>query len=412
MSLYTTECRLTASGLDDLILPISTVSVRMRHQLASYMSWTLPDPLPYTDQIIDRISGNMLLYCSIDGGELVQVLRTFLRSIYFTQGSKNMVLTLAGDRQISFASVISHLDIDKVISQKRNDDETHTLDVHPDFSITPRFTVDFGKDSPLRLNTVFFNIYNDRATMTITGPFEAPLEYTMSRWMLDEGEGTYIEDIGQGLDGEIIDPAATPVISWVETPAEGPAQDYCLNFTYNYDQDRVGVETAYYLPVGNLYPMTIEAWVRLSSGAPRRLVVVSNLGDWRFDHLSDFGPIFIFYLDWGYLALEITNNEGEAQTYYFGETEDAANYNEWAHVAVVLDNGEVRFYLNGVQSELWDGWESEEFPLGGQQPYPLLIGHGYDLGTFRGQIADVRIWSEARTEQQIYDNMMAGKGDL
>ena len=401
MSLYTTECRLTASGLDDLILPISTVSVRMRHQLASYMSWTLPDPLPYTDQIIDRISGNMLLYCSIDDGELVQVLRTFLRNIYFTQGSKNMVLTLAGDRQISFAFVGAQIFIDKVIRRARDSSGVYTLEANPDFSLTPRYIVDFGGANHIRLDTVFFNIGKENATMTMSGlKYEVALTDLAARWMLDEGAGTFAEDIKGDCHGELEGPPE--ITTWDLVGEGGPEQESCLHITEWWTVADIGVKTGYYLSSGDNFPLTFEAWINTEENESG--CIISNLGTASEEGIWwDDWSNMVFYMAY-FPKLEVSMGS------HWARTATPVPENEWIHIAAVIEADKITVYFNGVEQETEAG--SLGSTEGGEQPYPLRIGWSYDLFALKGKCADVRVWTEARSQAQIQANMNAGKEDL
>lgn len=78
----------------------------------------------------------------------------------------------------------------------------------------------------------------------------------------------------------------------------------------------------------------------------------------------------------------------------------------WTHVAVVVDReaGEVRFYLDGVA---WPDASSAPFvagirrwsDLGWRTPY--LAGH--QGARLDGLVRDIRLWSVARTQAQIYD---------
>ena len=395
------ECKLTASGLDDLTLPVSFVTVRMRHQIASYMSWTLPDPLPWTDQIIARIGGNMLLYCAEPGEPLGLVLRTFLRNIYFTKNADKMILTLAGDRQISFASVIDQTTLEKIIQKRKVYSGELTFESAPDFSLTPRYTVDVGGGVEIVLDTVFFNIDKENATMTISGNIpEPPVPVTHSHWPLNESQGTFAPDIEAGLNGEI--DGIEELTTWAEVGAEKPAQDYCLHLLSNPSPyGLAGVKTAYYFGSGSFHPMTLEAWVWLDSSASGIQNIISNLG-----HSQEYlYPVFSWYLgstDTLRLMIENESTPG-SELYNWATTNQAIAREEWTHLSTTIDDGQIRLYLNAVEAPLrLHGYEDAP---GGDQPYPMRIGFTYQYGSFAGKIARVKIWPEIRTPAQLLESM-------
>lgn len=95
---------LKADGLSDLELPVHTITIRMRDVRASYLNCMIPDPVAYTDAILERADGQMHLY----GGELTmdgvrhleELIYGNVDNIYFGVGSGNM-LTLTGLRYIT-----------------------------------------------------------------------------------------------------------------------------------------------------------------------------------------------------------------------------------------------------------------------------------------------------------------------
>ena len=76
---------------------------------------------------------------------------------------------------------------------------------------------------------------------------------------------------------------------------------------------------------------------------------------------------------------------------------------QWTHVAFVLDNGTGYIYLNGVQVGTAN-LSSVNTPSGNDS---LIIGQRVAGGSilFSGEIDEVRIWSVARTQQEIMANM-------
>ena len=79
----------------------------------------------------------------------------------------------------------------------------------------------------------------------------------------------------------------------------------------------------------------------------------------------------------------------------------AAVLNEWQHVAVVFKTDNVLFYLNGVE------YSRGSAPSGGSTVNNLKIGEYANSSqwNFNGQLDEVRIWSDVRTQGEINDNM-------
>ncbi|WP_176560234.1 discoidin domain-containing protein [Brevibacillus dissolubilis] len=105
---------------------------------------------------------------------------------------------------------------------------------------------------------------------------------------------------------------------------------------------------------------------------------------------------------------------------YFGFNTGQANLigtsstgmaNKWTHVAAVFTNGTpspstVELYLNGQKQNL--AHQTAYVTTSARAATSTVrIGHYYggDLYSFRGKMADVRIWNHARTQSQIIANM-------
>jgi hypothetical protein len=74
---------------------------------------------------------------------------------------------------------------------------------------------------------------------------------------------------------------------------------------------------------------------------------------------------------------------------------------EWRHVAATWNKGKAAVYVDGEMTC------QQTFEKAAAARVPLRIGKGSaDLGRhFNGELSDIRIWSVARTEQQIRDDM-------
>lgn len=84
-------------------------------------------------------------------------------------------------------------------------------------------------------------------------------------------------------------------------------------------------------------------------------------------------------------------------------TSQIMNTNQWHHVAVVIDNGTIRLYV--------DGQESANHSFTGNPSHspdmPINIGGspGFSGRHFKGVIDEVRIWDEARTQEELINFM-------
>ena len=88
----------------------------------------------------------------------------------------------------------------------------------------------------------------------------------------------------------------------------------------------------------------------------------------------------------------------------FAQANTQVYRNRWTHVAVSYDGTTARFYING------DAAGSGAVGFGGLLANDLHIG-GTATGNFlSGQLDEVRLWSEARSQQQIRANMQRELG--
>jgi hypothetical protein len=98
-------------------------------------------------------------------------------------------------------------------------------------------------------------------------------------------------------------------------------------------------------------------------------------------------------------------------------TANAVPLNTWTHIAGTFDGTNVRIYVNGamVGSVVWPTWEQNSYPsVSTTTPYGIVypanvdfsIGKRFDWGYhFKGKIDEVRVWSVARTQTELSNNM-------
>jgi len=98
---------LRADGLEDFELPVSTIQMRIRDVRGSYVRVTVPNPTEYTQEILARASGRMIIFAgeqTADGQQhLEEIIYANIQNLYFNQGSTN-ILTLAGTRFITHSN--------------------------------------------------------------------------------------------------------------------------------------------------------------------------------------------------------------------------------------------------------------------------------------------------------------------
>ncbi len=152
--------------------------------------------------------------------------------------------------------------------------------------------------------------------------------------------------------------------------------------------------------------VTMEAWVR-----PDRLI-----GSWmplffKGDSVSSHNRGYSLWLNnSGYLHL--STSDGSNQT--ISTPSGLIPSDTWSHVAAVIDrtNGTMSVYVNGELSAS----ASVRTNAAVSTDAPLRIGYAFENSTsynaFEGAIQDVRLWSVARTAEQIADNhAVALQGD-
>ena len=159
-------------------------------------------------------------------------------------------------------------------------------------------------------------------------------------------------------------------------------------------------------------PRTVEAWVNVPADTPNSKRVGVILGN--YDNVS--------YSDISRFNFEIYSN-GNPRIYWNVSKDETISYvaknvnvnvGDWVHIAMVLDD------IDNIASTYINGEKVNEEVI----PYPiptdttyreLKIGSDYrknsETGTpqmtFNGQIADVRVWSTVRTDEEIKANYNA-----
>ncbi len=196
----------------------------------------------------------------------------------------------------------------------------------------------------------------------------------------NEGSGTAASDAsGLGNNGTLANGA-----SWSSAGHTGAA----LSFTTN------GWVT---IPAGPSLDMTsamtLEAWVRPTSGTGWRTVLLKEAGS---------------RLSYGLYSANNASRPGVWTTTngadYFLLGTAAVPTNTWTHLATTYDGAALRFFVNGVQVST-----KTAVPAITPGSGPLRIGGNAIWGEyFRGQIDDVRLYNRALSATEIQTDMNTG----
>ncbi|MEX2311928.1 MAG: LamG-like jellyroll fold domain-containing protein, partial [Rhodospirillales bacterium] len=129
---------------------------------------------------------------------------------------------------------------------------------------------------------------------------------------------------------------------------------------------------------------TLEAWINLSDPSSlQNIIDKSGGGNVNYRLFVEDGHIGVFSQD----SATVKTADGIVQA------------GEWTHVSASFDGSNVTFYVNGERVS-----DPQAFSTDGINAGALTIGRD-DLGRYvDGMIDDVRIWSDARTADEIRDN--------
>ncbi len=179
---------------------------------------------------------------------------------------------------------------------------------------------------------------------------------------------------------------------------------YMINAQTNYALEITADGTSFYLAgldeilVSNL---TMEGWVKFD-GAVLPVDNYTALVDFRNASNAASKALIFKTLDDNIT----TSYEWNEQWVYEGAG-NIVPADEWHHIAIVIsgDDAETRFYIDGVETGTDASYTlGDELPLGEN----IRVGAGLSAETFRtvlGIMDEIRIWTIARTEDEIFENM-------
>ncbi|MEA5564202.1 LamG domain-containing protein [Anabaena sp. UHCC 0399] len=232
----------------------------------------------------------------------------------------------------------------------------------------------FGKISEVRLWNIALKdteiLANSQVYLTGNEPG------LVSYHRLDEGSGNEARDYtGNGNNGTIVG-----ANWWGNTKVLAAPIAQVMNFDGNGDYITIPSSL-----LNNRSAFTMEGWIK-----PASFVGTTSL--FGQNDLVKFGLISQELAIW-------TNNSNLLKTAY------PYSANEWHHVAVVGDGQKVSLYIDGVK-KVEGGSTTTNY---GTSTYPVTIGAGVWNGgekePFTGQMADIRVWSVARTAAEIQANI-------
>ena len=153
------------------------------------------------------------------------------------------------------------------------------------------------------------------------------------------------------------------------------------------------------------YPFTVETWINVNSfTSPYSCIFASD------NPSSNYFGFWFQLNSTGCLRLELGDGSGAGYSDRKGkQTTSAVPLNEWVHVAVICNSStDIHFYMNGVEksSVATDGTGS--VPSITHNSDNARIGNldtPFDYHPFNGQIDEIRLWNNARTELELRDNM-------
>lgn len=144
--------------------------------------------------------------------------------------------------------------------------------------------------------------------------------------------------------------------------------------------------------------LTMETWVKRSVNPERPFILTFH----QPDELDKQNVILLGIQSTGELAMTYNDNLGSGDVDKIGTAQVPTN--EWTHIAVTIaaDNS-VKTYINGVLDFTWS------IPIRPIDGGYFSIGQDFDSNAitddFLGQMDEVRIWSDVRTQDELRSNM-------
>ncbi|KZN52087.1 LamG-like jellyroll fold domain-containing protein [Pseudoalteromonas luteoviolacea] len=148
---------------------------------------------------------------------------------------------------------------------------------------------------------------------------------------------------------------------------------------------------------------SLSTWVKTSSQGQHIIV------DKRYeDQVSDVQG-YAFYIDEGYLALQLADGDG---SWYCQEPDSSCTFydskafvsdGQWHHVAVSIDRDRskgLRFYLNGQLNSAFDP-TGRQGSLSNEKPLRIGSRSSFKTGLFHGSIGEIQLYHRVLTPSEI-----------
>lgn len=176
-----------------------------------------------------------------------------------------------------------------------------------------------------------------------------------------------------------------------------PSDRYCQRFN---GAQFLQLRNSASLDLGTTF--TMEAWIYLESASPYSIIMGKT-----FNPRSD-NPFqnYVLAMDPSGLKVEFIQTTGSSGSYVTVTSTNNLQFQQWTHVAAVLNAGKMKLYLDG---NLIGESTSPGSPLNPTK-IPFSVGSGStptNASTccgFKGCIGEVRVWSTEQTQSQIKSN--------
>jgi len=212
-------------------------------------------------------------------------------------------------------------------------------------------------------------------TVFLSGPRQARFDYTAPSGLDGVERFTFEVEDAQGQ-------VSAPAPMWMQV---SPVVANVLRL--NGEDDHVAIPDNGSLNLAD--GMTLEAWIRRTRGS----------ADWNvlFDRRNPTNETGFSLASQPEGTLRFSVGDGTSATFAYGTT--LIPMDQWTHVAATWDGSMLRIYVN-------DLLEPNPVPYGGTISYPgsyeTWLGRSRTPGnSFRGEIDEMRIWSEARSAEQL-----------
>ena len=235
-------------------------------------------------------------------------------------------------------------------------------------------------------NTVFaINAATDEYNSMIVVSI-AP-EALMSHWTFDEGTGTVLKDFsGNGFDGTLMDGSLT----W------GGGLPVWTTDRYNHAGGALMFDLGAHVLIPynsamNPSVMSISVWVNAAEILENnRFMGLNSWHGYKFQLQSANKAFFT-----------IATSDG----IYDRDTDPPLEINQWYHLVVTFGNGNMTFYINGTETQVWDNTPGTALNI---TDHDLVLGTDSDDYTnesgfsyFHGAMDEVRIYNIVLSAAQV-----------